>query len=99
MTEDDSTPLLERYQRLTEISRELASTLDLDVLLKRIVHAAADLSNAEAASILLYDEVHQQLQFEAATKFKRADDARSGGASYEQPGRVDCFEPRAYHHR
>jgi signal transduction histidine kinase len=67
MAEEVSTPLLERYQRLTEISRELASTLDLDVLLNRIVHAAADLSNAEAASILLYDEVHQQLQFEAAT--------------------------------
>jgi signal transduction histidine kinase len=62
-----SSTLLERYQRLTETSRELASTLDLDVLLNRIVHAAADLSNAEAASILLYDEVHQQLQFEAAT--------------------------------
>jgi signal transduction histidine kinase len=62
-----STALLERYQRLTEISRELASTLDLDALLNRIVQAAADLSNAEAASILLYDEVHQQLQFEAAT--------------------------------
>jgi signal transduction histidine kinase len=62
-----SNALLERYQRLTEISRELASTLDLDALLNRIVHAAADLSNAEAASILLYDEVHQQLQFEAAT--------------------------------
>jgi signal transduction histidine kinase len=62
-----SSALLERYQRLTETSRELASTLDLDALLDRIVHAAADLSNAEAASILLYDEVHQQLQFEAAT--------------------------------
>lgn len=67
MTDLVSNALLERYQRLTEISRELASTLDLDVLLNRIVHAAADLSNAEAASILLYDEVHQQLQFEAAT--------------------------------
>jgi signal transduction histidine kinase len=63
-------PLLERYQRLTEISQELASTLELEILLNRIVHAAADLSNAEAASILLYDEDHQQLQFEAATNLE-----------------------------
>ena len=34
--------LLDRYQRLIELSRDLASTLDLDTLLKRIVHAAAD---------------------------------------------------------
>jgi signal transduction histidine kinase len=63
-------PLLERYQRLTEISQELASTLELEILLDRIVHAAADLSNAEAASILLYDQDHQQLQFEAATNLE-----------------------------
>lgn len=62
--------LLERYQRLTEISQELASTLELEILLDRIVHAAADLSNAEAASILLYDQDHQQLQFEAATNLE-----------------------------
>ena len=62
--------LLERYQRLTEISQELASILELEILLDRIVHAAADLSDAEAASILLYDENHQQLQFEAATNLE-----------------------------
>jgi signal transduction histidine kinase len=65
-----SDPLLERYRRLTEISQELASTLELEILLDRIVHAAADLSEAEAASILLYDEDHQQLQFEAATNLE-----------------------------
>jgi signal transduction histidine kinase len=59
--------LLERFQRLAEVSRQLASTLDLDTLLNHIVQAAADLSNAEAASILLYDENKQQLYFEAAT--------------------------------
>jgi signal transduction histidine kinase len=59
--------LLERYQRLAEISRDLASTLNLDVLLNRIAQAAADLSNAQAASILLYDENKQQLYFESAT--------------------------------
>jgi len=61
------TPLLDRYQRLIEITLDLASTLDLDTLLSRIVHAAVDLTNAEATSILLYDEASAQLHFEAAT--------------------------------
>ncbi len=59
--------LLERYQWLIEISRDLASTLDLDILLNRIVQAAADLSNADEASILLYDEAKGELFFQAAT--------------------------------
>jgi signal transduction protein with GAF and PtsI domain len=59
--------LLERYQRLAEISRELASTIDLPALLNKIVQAAADLSNAEAASILLYEESKKQLYFQSAT--------------------------------
>ena len=61
------TTLLQRYQRLIEISRDLASTLDLDTLLYRIVKAAADLSLAEEASILLYDETKNELHFQAAT--------------------------------
>jgi signal transduction histidine kinase len=63
----ENNTLLARYQRLAEISRDLASTLDLKVLLNRIVHAAADLSQAEAASILLYDEGKRQLYFQSAT--------------------------------
>lgn len=62
--------LLERYRRLNEIARDLASTLDLDTLLNHIVHAAADLCNAEAASILLYDQAKQQLYFDAATNLE-----------------------------
>jgi signal transduction histidine kinase len=56
-----------RYQRLIEIARDLASTLDLDVLLSRIVNAAADLCNAEEASILLFDQNQGELYFQAAT--------------------------------
>jgi signal transduction histidine kinase len=67
MPESTQLTLLERYQRLIEISRGLASTLDLDVLLDRIVHAAADLSNATEASILLFDESKGELVFQAAT--------------------------------
>ncbi len=70
MTDLVSIPLLERYQRLIEISRDLASTLDLDNLLGRIVHLAADLVEAEAASILLYDENSKQLHFRAATNLE-----------------------------
>jgi signal transduction histidine kinase len=58
---------LDRYKRLTDISRELASTLDLEKLLNNIVQAAADLSSSEAASILLYDDVKGVLYFDAAT--------------------------------
>lgn len=67
MMTDRQTSLLERYQRLSEISRDIVSTLDINTLLDRIVQAAADLSQAEAASILLYDESKGQLFFESAT--------------------------------
>lgn len=67
MSKLDQTTLLERYQRLAEISRDLASMLDLNALLNHIVQAAADLSDAEAASILLYDGTKQELYFESAT--------------------------------
>jgi signal transduction histidine kinase len=62
--------ILSRYQQLIEISRELASTLDLDVLLKRIIQAAVDLSESQAASILLYDESTHQLYFQTATNME-----------------------------
>ncbi len=64
---EESAGLLERYQRLIELSRDLASTLDLQDLLNRIVHAAADLSGSEAASILTYDEIKGELYFDAAS--------------------------------
>lgn len=70
MPEPQPAPLLERFQRLIEISRGLASTLDLNDLLDRIVHAAADVCNAEAASILLYDEKKDQLFFQAASNLE-----------------------------
>lgn len=67
MSEISKTTLLERYQHLIDISRDLASTLDLDTLLYRIVRVGADLSLAEEASILLYDESKKELRFQAAT--------------------------------
>ncbi|MCA1899112.1 MAG: GAF domain-containing protein [Chloroflexi bacterium] len=61
------TQKLDGYRRLIDIARDLASTLDLDILLSRIVHAAAEISGAEAASILLYDDTSRQLYFQVAT--------------------------------
>ena len=61
------TRTLDGYLRLIEISRDLASTLDLDTLLNDIVSAAADITHAEAASILLYDDTARQLYFQVAT--------------------------------
>jgi signal transduction histidine kinase len=58
---------LDRYKRLIEISRDLASTLELDPLLNRIIHAARDITDAEAASILLYDDTARELYFQIAT--------------------------------
>jgi len=59
--------LLLKYKRLAEISRDLASMLDISTLLRHIVRVAAEISDSEAASILLYDQENHVLQFEAAS--------------------------------
>lgn len=64
------TALLERYQKLLEITQDLASTLELDTLLKKIVNASANLCAAEAASILLFDQVKEQLYFQATSNLE-----------------------------
>jgi signal transduction histidine kinase len=65
------TQRLDGYRRLIDIARDLASTLDLDVLLYRIVVAAADIAEAEAGSILLYDGTARQLYFQVATNIDK----------------------------
>ncbi len=70
MADTSPTTLLKRYQKLLEITEDLASTLELDALLKKIVNAAANLCAAEAASILLYDQVKEQLYFQATSNLK-----------------------------
>lgn len=61
------TERLDGYRRLIDIACDLASTLDLDILLSRIVHAATEIGGAEAASILLYDDTSRQLYFQVST--------------------------------
>ncbi len=69
MTDKAEISQISRYKKIISISRDLASTLDLDILLKRIVQAAAELTGAEAASILLYDERLERLYFQVASQF------------------------------
>ncbi|MCH7586982.1 MAG: GAF domain-containing protein [Chloroflexi bacterium] len=63
----DPERLLQRFARLLEFSTELASTLDIEILLNRIVEAARELTECEAVSLLMYDPQDRQLYFQAAT--------------------------------
>ncbi len=56
-----------RLARLVEISRVLNSATTVDELLHYIIKQAAELTNAEAASIMLLDSHTRQLYFKAAS--------------------------------
>jgi signal transduction histidine kinase len=58
---------LDHLERILEISRELTSTVALEPLLRRIVNVAAELTDSEAASILLLDTRTAELRFRAAS--------------------------------
>jgi signal transduction histidine kinase len=60
---------LRRVERILEISRELTTTVSLDLLLGKIVRAALELTESEAASILLLDKRTGELRFKTATCF------------------------------
>jgi len=64
--------LLKRMERMMEVSRTLASTLDLTKLLHIIIDAARELTDTEAASIMLFDPQTGELRFEAATNMDPA---------------------------
>lgn len=59
--------LVRRYARLVELTSDLVSTLDLDSVLRHVVNAVQELTECEAASLMLYDPQSHQLYFEAAT--------------------------------
>jgi len=63
----DADQVIAHYQRLIEISQQLASTLDLGSLLKKIISAARELTDAEAASIMLIESATGDLRFEIAS--------------------------------
>jgi len=66
--------LVKRYDRLLEMTLDLASTFNLTSLLQIIVSAAKELTNSQAAALLLHDPQRNQLYFEAATEQLRSDD-------------------------
>ncbi len=59
-----------RLERLLEINRTLASTLEQALLLRNIINAARELIGADAASIMLADTQSGELRFEAATNME-----------------------------
>jgi len=68
MNQELPAPLrLEHYQKLVEISKELVTNHDLASLLSHIVQAACELSDAGAASLLLYNDKTKELYFQSAT--------------------------------
>ncbi len=62
-----------RLEMILEVSRSLNSTLDLDTLLQSIMEVASQLTDSEAASILLLDKKTGELYFEAATGIKETE--------------------------
>jgi signal transduction histidine kinase len=62
--------LLQRMERLLAVGRSLASTLDLQRLLRLIADAGRELTDTEAASILLLDARTGELRFEATTNME-----------------------------
>jgi signal transduction histidine kinase len=56
----------EKLSRILEISQQLTSMLELDPLFQKIIDAAAELTETEAASIMLYDPASGELRFAAA---------------------------------
>ena len=56
--------LINSYQKLINISCDLASELDLNILLSKIVNAASEVSDSEEASILMFDPAKNTLYFQ-----------------------------------
>ncbi|MBE0688756.1 MAG: GAF domain-containing sensor histidine kinase, partial [Anaerolineae bacterium] len=62
-----------RYERILEISQELAVTFDHQALLHLIVNAASELTDSAASSILLLDPVSGELRFEMTSNMNARD--------------------------
>ena len=62
--------LLQRYERIIEISQRLNTTYNLRSLLETIISAAIELTDTQAASIMLIDSASGELRFEYASNIK-----------------------------
>jgi signal transduction histidine kinase len=67
MPENLQQTVLGRYQQLIDMQRELASILNVDQLLERIVKSAVTLCTAEHALVLMPDQAKERLQIRATT--------------------------------
>jgi signal transduction histidine kinase len=63
----------QRLERLLEISRTLAATLEIRPLLETIIEVACELTLSEVSSILLFDPEKGRLRFEAVPGFQQND--------------------------
>jgi signal transduction histidine kinase len=63
----------QRLERLLEISRTLAATLEIRPLLETIIDVACELTLSEVSSILLFDPEKGRLRFEAVPGFQQKD--------------------------
>jgi signal transduction histidine kinase len=63
---------IQRLERLLEISRSITSTLDSSLLLQMIIDVACELTQSEAASILLHDSATGELRFHAIPDDQRS---------------------------
>jgi signal transduction histidine kinase len=63
----------QRLERLLEISRTLAATLEIRPLLETIIDVACELTLSEVSSILLFDPEKGRLRFEAVPGFQQND--------------------------
>jgi signal transduction histidine kinase len=66
-SELDVNSLLQNYQRIIEISRQLNSTLEHRALLQQIISAVIEILKTEAASIMLIDPSTGELRFEISS--------------------------------
>jgi len=62
----DAEARVQRLERILEVGRELASTMALEPLLRKIVVMAAELTDSKGASILLQDTYTGELRFRTA---------------------------------
>ncbi|MDH5506237.1 MAG: GAF domain-containing sensor histidine kinase [Anaerolineae bacterium] len=61
---------IQQLERLLELNRKLSAMMDFEPLLQSIIEAAAEHTQSQEASILLFDEINKRLEFVAAPWFK-----------------------------
>jgi PAS domain S-box-containing protein len=61
---------LDIFETLQRVGRSVTSSLDLDNVLKMVVDAAVDLTNADEGSLLLLDQSSDELYIRAARNFQ-----------------------------